>query len=259
MGFNFCEERENKRSHVRKEMPEALEELRKSRERLRALSAHLQSVREEERIQIARELHDELGQVLTALKMDVVLLRKELEPPSPMMPRRKLMREVASLGRLADRAIRAVHKITTELRPAVLDHLDLKGALEWQAREFKSQSGIECEFNSNLGTIELDRKSATALFRIFQETLINVAHHSKATEVKIFLDEKDGILTMKVIDNGKGITEAEMSDAKSFGLLGIKERALLLGGEIEVSGIRGVGTTVTLRVSLAEISRPGQK
>jgi len=254
--FTVRREAENKRMNEQKEAQEAQEDLRKSRERLRALSAHLQSVREEERIKIARELHDELGQVLTVLKMDIALLKKGLSQPSTMMPRRKLMREIASMGRLVDRTILAVHRITTELRPAVLDHLDLKEAVEWQTQEFISKSGIACEFHSNVSKIELDRKSATALFRIFQETLINIAHHSNASHVRISLEEKDGTLTMEVNDNGKGITEAEISGAKSFGLLGIKERALLLGGEVEVNGAPGLGTTITLRVSLAEIRSP---
>lgn len=238
---------------------EAQEDLRKSRERLRALSAHLESVREEERIKIARELHDELGQVLTALRMQIALLRKELSQPSPLMPRRKLIREIASMGRMVDQTILAVHRITTELRPAILDHLDLKEAVEWQTQEFRSRSGITCEFHSNLSNLELDRNNATALFRIFQETLINVEHHSRATHVRILLEEKDGILTMKVSDNGKGITKAEISDAKSFGLLGIKERAFLLGGVLEVTGAPNQGTTVTLRISLSELRSPGKR
>lgn len=245
---------ELKKAESRKEGAE--EDLRRSRERLRALAAHLQSVREEERIQIARELHDDLGQVLTALKMDIGLLKKGLYPGNKM-PRRKLIREIASMGRLVDRTILAVHKITTELRPSVLNHLNLKDALEWQIQEFGSQSGIACELCSNLSKLELDRKSTTALFRIFQETLINVANHAKASHVRIMLEEEDDILTMEVSDNGKGITEDEISDAKSFGLLGIKERALLLGGEVQVSGAPGVGTTVTLRVPLAGLRLPG--
>lgn len=248
---------ENKGMNEQKEAQDTQEDLRKSRERLRALAAHLQSVREEERIQIARELHDDLGQVLTALKMDIALLKKGLLQPSTMMPRRKLMREITSMGRLVDRTILAVHRITAELRPTVLNHLNLKDALEWQTQEFRSQSGIACEFHSNVSNIELDRKNTTALFRIFQETLTNVANHANASRVKISLEEKDGTLTMEVSDNGKGITEAEISDAKSFGLMGIKERALLLGGEVEVNGAPGLGTTLTLRVSLSELRLPG--
>lgn len=236
---------------------EAQEDLRKSRERLRALSAHLQSVREEERTLIARELHDELGQVLTALKMDIALLKKELSQSSTMMPRRKLIREITSMGSLVDRTILAVHKITTELRPTVLNHLNLKEAIEWQTQDFRSRSGIACEFHSNMSKIELDRKSTTALFRIFEETLTNIANHAKATHVRISLEEKNDFLTMEVTDNGKGITEAEISDVKSFGLLGIKERALILGGEVEISGASGQGTTVTLRVPLAELRSAG--
>lgn len=246
---------ELKKAEQKKKIVE--EDLRKSHERLRALAGHLQSVREEERIQIARELHDDLGQVLTALKIDIGLLKKELSPPSTVIPRRKLMREVASFGRVVNRAILALHKIITELRPAVLDHLDLKEAIEWQVQEFRSRSGIASEFHSNVNSLELDPKSATAFFRFFQETLINIEHHSNASDVRVSLEEKGGDLTLEVKDNGKGITEVEISDVKSFGLMGIKERALLLGGEVKIKGVPGLGTTVTLRVSLAMIKSLG--
>ncbi|HJZ12543.1 MAG TPA: ATP-binding protein, partial [Acidobacteriota bacterium] len=126
-------------------------------------------------------------------------------------------------------------------------------------QEFRSRSGIKCEFHSNVSNIELDRKSATAFFRILQETLINIGHHSNASHVRISLEEKDGILIMEVSDNGKGITEAEIDDVKSFGLLGIKERALLMGGEVEINGAPGQGTTIILRVSLADIRLPGAR
>jgi signal transduction histidine kinase len=124
----------------------------------------------------------------------------------------------------------------------------LKETLEWQAFEFQLRTGIACDFSSNVKTIDMDRDSATALFRIFQEILSNVEWHSKASSAKITLDVKDNHLTVEVSDNGRGITEEEIGDRKSLGLLGIKERALLLGGELHISGVPGQGTKVRMRV-----------
>lgn len=228
---------------------ESEEQVRKSREQLRALSAHLQYIREEERTRIAREIHDELGQVLTALKMDLSLLNHGLLESSESMPRFRLMEEIASMRRLVDRTIQTVRRISTELRPEVLDHLDLRAAMEWQIQEFQVRSGIICEFRSNVDAIDIDRDSATALFRIFQEAMTNVARHSNASRVNIGLMQMDDSLLMEVSDNGRGITESNIANARSFGILGIKERALLLGGEVEIKGSPGQGTTLSVRVS----------
>lgn len=232
---------------------ESEERLSKSREQLRALSAHLQSVREEERTKVAREIHDDLGQVLTALKMDLALLNKGMLETSAVVPRKELMEEIGSMCKLVDQTIKTVRRICTELRPEVLDHLDLKAAMEWQIQEFLARSGMTCEFNSNIVSVALDRDSATALFRIFQETLTNVARHSNASHVKISLQENENQLTMEVSDNGRGITEENIANSKSFGLLGIKERALILGGEVEIIGVPEKGTTVTVRISLPKL------
>ncbi len=226
------------------------EKLNKSREQLRSLSAHLQSVREEERTKVAREIHDDLGQVLTALKMDLALLNRGMLETSAVVPRKELMEEIGSMCKLVDQTIKTVRRICTELRPEVLDHLDLKAAMEWQIQEFLTRSGVTCEFNSNIQSVSLDRDSATALFRIFQETLTNVARHSNASHVKILLEENDDKLTMEVSDNGRGITEENLANSKSFGLMGMKERAFLLGGEVNIVGVPGKGTTVTVRISL---------
>lgn len=235
----------------------AEEELSKSHDQLRALTAHLQSVREDERIKIARDLHDELGQVLTALKMDLALLNQRLRS-SAKVPRAKLVKEITSMCGMVDRTIQAVQRIITELRPAVLDHLDFNDAIEWQTQEFQSRSGIACEFHSNLGTIKLERTTATTLFRIFQETITNVQWHSNASHVRIALEEKEGNLSLEVHDNGRGITEGEISDAKSFGILGLRERALLLGGKVHIFGAPGQGTTVKVQVPLVHRESHGR-
>lgn len=232
------------------------EQLRTSREQLRALSAHLQSVREEERVNIAREVHDELGQVLTALKMDLSLLNYKLMESSAVIPRRKLFDEIKSMSNLVDTTIQSVRKIVTELRPEVLDHLGLMAAIEWQAQEFQTRTGIICNVDSNLDSIEMeDRDCATAIFRVLQETLTNVARHSNATRVDITLKEMGEALILRVKDNGRGITEIEMSNAKSFGLLGIKERTFLLGGEVEILGEPGDGTCITVEIPLSALRK----
>jgi two-component system sensor histidine kinase UhpB len=228
----------------------AEEQLTRSLNNLRALSAHLQAVREEERAKIARELHDDLGQMLTALQIDLSLLSQKLSEPSASVHPQKLIQEIDAMCSMADQTIQSLHRIATELRPAVLDHLDLKEALEWQAFEFQAHSKIECDFVSNVKTIDMDRDSATALFRIVQETLSNVEWHSRATRVAIKLEEEDNHLTIEISDNGRGIVEEEIADRKSLGLLGIKERAALLGGDLSISGVPGQGTRVRVRVLL---------
>jgi PAS domain S-box-containing protein len=221
----------------------AEEELRSSREQLRALSAHLQSVREEERALIAREIHDELGQELTGLKMDLSWLIKRLPSDQGL-----LVKKTESMSKLLDNTIQLVRRISTKLRPGVLDDLGLTAAIEWQAQDFRNRTGIECEFNSNVREVDLDQDRSTTVFRILQETLTNVARHASATYVNIFLEEEATSLVLVVEDNGRGITESEASDPKSLGLLGMRERALVFGGQVEIRGTPGRGTAVTLKI-----------
>lgn len=225
------------------------EQLRSSREQLRALSAHLQFIREEERSRIAREVHDELGQVLTALKMDLSLLNHKLLESSAILPRKMLYEEIRSMSKKVDSTIKSVRKIVTELRPEVLDHLGLKSAIEWQAQEFQARSGIDCKLDPHMESIEMDdRDGETAIFRILQEALTNIARHSGATKVEIFLKQQDSEITMEVRDNGRGISEADLTKSRSFGLLGMRERALFLGGDVEVKGNPGFGTSVKVQI-----------
>jgi PAS domain S-box-containing protein len=227
------------------ERKQAEDQLRSSREQLRALSAHLQSVREEERALIAREIHDELGQELTGLKMDLSWLIKRLPGDQEL-----LLNKTESMLKLVDNTIQSVRRISTKLRPGVLDDLGLTAAIEWQAQDFQIRTGIECAFHSNLREVDLDRDRSTTVFRILQETLTNVARHASATHVSIFLNEEATSLVLVVEDNGRGITESEASDPKSLGLLGMRERALVFGGEVEIRGLPGRGTTVTLKIPL---------
>ena len=227
------------------ERKRAEDQLRSSREQLRALSAHLQSVREEERTLIAREIHDELGQTLTVFKMDLSWLENKLPKKE-----KSLIEKAQSMSKLIDSTIQLVRKISTKLRPGVLDDLGLIAAIEWQAQEFQDRTGIKCEFNSSLETVELDRERSTAVFRICQETLTNVARHSDATRVIINVEESAGNLTLEVDDNGKGISESEISNPKSLGLLGMKERAHIFGGELNIVGTHGKGTTVMVSIPI---------
>jgi PAS domain S-box-containing protein len=228
----------------------AEEELKSSREQLRNLSAYLQTVREEEGKHIAREIHDELGQALTALKMDISWLINKL--PNDQKP---LIEKTKSMSKLTDTTIQTVQRILTELRPGLLDDLGLAAAIEWQAEEFQKRTGIKCEVTLDPDEIIIDQDRSTAIFRIFQEALTNVSRHANATKVKVNLKKKAEKLILKVKDDGRGITEKQISDPKSFGLIGIRERVHLFGGEFKISGIRDKGTTVTVGIPLVEETR----
>ncbi len=222
-------------------------ELKRSQKELRNLTAHLQSAREEERRSLARDIHDDLGQALTALKMDLSLLSKKF--PKDQKP---LLDRTQAISKLMDTSIETVKRISTELRPGVLDDLGLAAAIEWQAAEFQHRTGITCEVTSDPRDIILDRDRSTAIFRIFQESLTNVARHAQATRVTASLKEKAGTLELKVRDNGKGITEEQISDPKSFGIMGMRERVYPWKGQVTVKSAPGKGTTVAVRIPLAK-------
>jgi PAS domain S-box-containing protein len=217
------------------------EGLRKSEEQLRALTGRVESVREEERAHIAREIHDELGQALTALKIDMAALAKKTAGRHTGVHRR-----IQPMLKAIDDTIESVRRISSQLRPGVLDVLGVVAAIEWQAREFEARTGIGCRFTSQVEDLAVDREQSTTIFRIFQESLTNVARHAQASTVDVVLRTSDGRLTLTVRDNGKGITEAQVRDINSLGLVGMRERALLLGGELSVSGLPGEETTVVL-------------
>jgi signal transduction histidine kinase len=221
------------------------EELQRSQEELRNLADHLQSVREQERTNIAREIHDDLGQTLTALKMDISWLRKKLPKDQET-----LLEKTKAMTKLTDMTIKTVKRISTELRPGLLDDLGLVAAIEWQAEEFQNRMGITCEVTVDPEEIILDRDRSTAIFRIFQETLTNIARHAKATRVTITLKEKDDKVELRVKDNGKGITEKQISHPKSFGLMGIRERVHPWEGQVKINGKPGEGTTVVVRIPI---------
>ncbi|MGA9119930.1 MAG: PAS domain S-box protein [Bacteroidota bacterium] len=219
-------------------------ELRASREELRNLSSYLQSAREAERTAVAREIHDELGQTLTALKMDTSWLSQEIDDRLNGMPE-ELKVKLSTMETLIDRTIQTVRRIATELRPVLLDSLGLAPALEWLADDFANRTGIACSLQVQPEDFDLDGDRSTALFRICQEALTNVARHANASAVTIGLTKSLSTIVLRVADNGKGIPEGQKVGKRSYGLLGMKERVILLHGSVDIEGKEGQGTTVT--------------
>jgi len=229
----------------------AEQQLKTSLDQLRALAGRLQSAREEERTLIAREIHDELGQACTAIKMDLALIgRKTTKTQS------QLRAKVDSATQVVDNMIVTLRKIASELRPRALDDLGLTAALEWQAQEFQSRTGIHCRFIMPQEPIALDSERSTAIFRIFQESLTNVARHAHATRVEARLEREADQLIFRVHDNGRGFDPQEAKARRSLGLVGMQERAFLLNGELKVEGVPGAGTTIALRIALPPSTLP---
>ncbi len=226
-------------------------ELKSALAQSRALSAHLQSVREEERSHIAREIHDELGQVLTGLKMDLAWLKCRLAEERQETSRALLLNKVQDMSRLIDTTIQAVRQLATELRPGILDYLGLAAAIEWQAEVFEKHSGIRCRVVNTLADVPLDKEQMTAAFRILQESLTNVARHAEAvTAVTILLTQETDFLVLEIEDNGHGFHKDDLASKHTLGLLGMRERAAILGGEVQITSKLGQGTKVTARIPL---------
>jgi PAS domain S-box-containing protein len=223
----------------------AEEQLKTSLDQLRALAARLQSVREEERTSISREIHDELGQACTAIKMDLALIGRRLTKKQT-----QLRAKVDSALQLADNLIGTLRRIASELRPRTLDDLGLPAALESQAQEFESRTGIRCTVSLPQEHLALDADRSTAIFRIFQESLTNVARHAHATQVEARLTRVNDRLIFRVFDNGRGFDPHEAKTRKSLGVVGMQERAFLLNGDLKIEGAPGAGTTLTLTIPL---------
>ena len=218
------------------------ERLRESEDKLRRLAAHLISVREEERAHIAREIHDELGQVLTGIKMEVGWLAKRLKEPA-------LLEKTESMAKLIDSTVQTVRKIATGLRPEMLDDMGLVAAVGWQAKEFQKRTGIRCRAKLPPER-KFDLEISTCIFRIFQEILTNVARHSRATRVDVELAVTGEHFKLEVVDNGVGIADSDLYGRKSLGLLGMQERAMLFGGEVGIAGTPGQGTRVSVSIPI---------
>jgi PAS domain S-box-containing protein len=226
----------------------AEERLKRSNEELRALSARLHSVREEESARIAREIHDELGALLSSLKWDLEEIGEDVAGSTGTPPLAAMREKVGALITLTDNAVNTVRRIASELRPTALEEFGLAEAVRWHAEQFQARTGIEVRCDCPQDGTGLNREQATAIFRIVQEALTNVLRHAQATRVDIRMNKEGEHVVLTVSDNGRGITEAEKSEPKSLGLLGMRERVNLLGGDITIEGTESRGTVVTVRV-----------
>jgi PAS domain S-box-containing protein len=248
---------EEPRSHVAvvediTERKQAEMELAQSHEQLRALGQYLQAAREEERTFIAREIHDELGQELTALKMDLAWLSRQLPPEQT-----HLVQKTAAISNMVDGTIQTVRRVASQLRPGLLDDLGLVAALEWQAGEFQARTGIACSLDLPENVSTLSQDQATAIFRVFQETLTNITRHAQATRVRITLKDYSDSIELTVRDNGIGITQDQLTDPRSLGLTGMRERVQAFGGSLKFKSATGKGPTV--RVTMPVLNMPLDK
>ncbi len=234
--------------NLEKEMEERLRvvrELEDSQLQLRKLSHSLQSIREDEKTRIAREVHDELGQMLTALKMELFCFEKDMQSNPDC-----LHEKVVSMGGLVDTTINSVRRIATELRPQILDVCGLMDAIKWQAQDYQNRTGIKCKLNLAESNIKLDKGLSTSLFRVFQEALTNVARHAKATEIEIALQFEPDDLIMTIQDNGIGIDPEQLHNSDSLGLLGIRERINFWKGRLIINSEPCSGTTLKAHIPL---------
>lgn len=231
------------------------EKLKATSEQLRALSARLQAAREEEGTRIAREIHDELGAALTSLRWDLEGIDDGISEVGNEPQLRELRQKKEAMMTLTDATISTVRRIASELRPFALDDVGLIEAIEWQARQFQSRTGIIVQCDCTLENLDLNREQSTAAFRISQEALTNILRHAQATRVNIQMKEENGEFILTIGDNGRGITEGEQSGQRTLGLLGMRERAHLVGGRIDITGSEGKGTVVTVRFPIIRAGR----
>jgi two-component system, NarL family, sensor histidine kinase UhpB len=223
---------------------EAYERLRESKDQLRSLAAKVEAAREEERAAVAREIHDELGQTLTALKLEIQRAIPLIRNHGPAIDR------LQSMAGLCEWAIHSVQRIATTLRPATLDHLGLPEAIRWEAEEFRVRTGVRCRVAMKTDVTVLTREQQTVVFRVFQEALTNVGRHASASAVTVRIREDDSTFELEIRDNGRGIDLKEASGPRALGLLGMQERAELIGGTFEVTSGPRRGTTITIRVPI---------
>lgn len=223
----------------------AEEEIISSRDKLKKLSEHLQTAREEERAAIAREVHDDLGQSLTALKMELVWLKKNRDADDKVVTDK-----LNSMVEIVNQTIKTIQRLGTELRPKLLDDLGLISAIEWQASEFQKRFGIKCTFQPINDEVNVDPKIGVSVFRILQEALTNVVRHANATEVKIAVKQINGTFFLSISDNGVGIPVNQLESNSSIGIIGMKERADIAGGKVEFISQKGKGTEIRLTIPL---------
>jgi PAS domain S-box-containing protein len=230
---------------------EAEQRLKASSERLRALSASLQDAREQEATRIAHQIHDDMGGILTGLRWELEALEKMIRVPADEAHLQAMQDKLTTMVGLTDTTINVVRRIASELRPSILDDLGLVEAIEWQTQQFQARTGIECHCHCTLQSDDVGDQQSTAVFRIVQEALTNILRHAQATRVGVAMSEEHGALVLTVTDNGRGITEAEKHSRQALGLLGMQERAHLIGGRVDIVGAPATGTTLHVRVPLA--------
>lgn len=227
-------------------------EIRESREQLKNFAAHLQTIREEERTYLSRELHDNLGQSLTALRIDLHNVITDILEKNVSGDLSNIIKQSYDLISIIDSTIQSMRDIARELRPSILDNLGLLAAIEWQIREFSKRSGMKCRLITTLNKINVEAKHSIGIFRIIQESLTNVLRHSKATMVSINIFEKETNTIIVIKDNGCGINKNDISSSKSLGLLGMRERALIFGGELLIKGFKTSGTKITIKIPITK-------
>ena len=223
-------------------------EIRRSRQQLQELSDHVEKVKELERTRIAREIHDDIGGNLTAIKIDLLWLTNRL--PSDQKP---LHEKAGAIERLVDRTMETTQRISRDLRPGILD-LGLIAAIEWQAEEFQRRMGIPCELTTSDDDVFLEQDLCVAIFRIFQETLTNISKYAEATRVDVSLVVGEDVVVLEVFDNGRGIASDQLSKPGSFGIRGMHERARSLGGDVEIEGVPGSGTRIKVEIPLPAVA-----
>lgn len=224
-----------------------VEELRAAHARAQALSQELVRAREAQSARMAREIHDELGQALTGLKLDAAWLERRLARPLDPAAVAAMQARLKTMGEAIDATVLTTRRICTELRPGVLDDLGLVAAIEWQAREFEKRAQVAVELSLPDRPLHPSPACATSVFRIFQEILTNVARHAHARSVRVRLEPRPGLLHLEVHDDGRGFVETDLAESRALGLLGMKERAALCGGTLGIRSLPGQGTTVTLQ------------
>ena len=235
-------------STARGSLEQKVAESEQMNEQLRSLTAHLQNIREEERIHIAREMHDELGQLLTSFKMDVSWLNKNLQG----VERPAVLEKLQSMNTLVDESVSFVRRLAAELRPSILDDFGLIPALLWHSKEFQKRFAIEVDFVTEIEKLELPSTVSTGLFRIYQESLTNVARHAEARKISSHLTFNECILVLSIKDDGKGFNYVSNGKRRTLGLLGMDERAAMIGGKLDIQSSLGKGTTVTITIKLDE-------
>ena len=245
---DLVKQRTNELTNANARLLGEVESHEKTQEELRQLSIQTEKIREEEKYEISRKVHDELGQLLTAMKMDLLQLDKKLPQESSDLHQR-----AHSIVGLIDDTIKSVQGIAMELRPPILDAFGLCEALAWQADEYKKRYGIVFNLDCLNSQLRIDKNLEITLFRIFQESVTNVVRHSKATQVTVAMRHEKGQLVMGIQDNGIGIQKEKIEDSSSIGLIGIRERVRSWSGEVQFLGTAGKGTSVEIRIPMASV------